>query len=190
MSIWGKVTSRIGTIAAFVAASFVLGLVKLPAPVPSVALDSSPGYFLSAYLSPVIGGIVGALGHLASAASAGFPLGHVHIVVAGQMFFWCLVFGMIARAINRHWGLGVAAVVAVVLNGVIGPLMVGALGLVPWTLAKGIIPLLTFAASLNTAVASLAVFLMTSKSARGAEPAGPSDEAEPGTDGERGGIEP
>lgn len=161
-----SVTSRLGLIAAFVAASYVLGLIKLPAQVGSVAFDSSPGYFLSAYLDPWIGGIVGALGHLASAASAGFPLGYVHLVVSFLMFFCVAVFGLIARAINKHWGLALAGLAAVFLNGVLLPLIVGFLGLAPMTIAYGIIPLLSVATLLNLIVATVGIILLARKPAR------------------------
>lgn len=147
--------------AVFIAASAILGFVKLPSPVGSVALDSAPGYFLAAYMHPALGGLVGSMGHLASAASAGFPLGMVHLVVALQMFFWCFAFGAIARAINRHWAFLIAGAVATLLNGVVGPWMLVPIGLVSGTMAKGIVPLLTFASALNVAVASIVIIMLS-----------------------------
>lgn len=155
--------SRMGIMAAFIAASYVLGLIKLPSPVGSIALDSAPGYFLAAYLGPVPGGVVGTLGHLASAASAGFPLGYIHLAVAAQMFFWCLAFGATARAFNKHWALIPAGLLAVLLNGLAGPWMLWQLGVIPEKLAKGVMPFLTFASALNIAIASLAVISFAAK---------------------------
>jgi len=52
-------------------------------------------------------------------------VGPLHLVVAAQMFFWCLVFGAIVRAFDTLWALAVASVVAIILNAVVSPLMLG-----------------------------------------------------------------
>ena len=170
MALIKRISSRLGVIAAFVATSFVLGLVKLPSPVGSVAFDATPGYFVSAYFDPWSGGIVGALGHLASAASAGFPLGYVHIVISLEMFVCCAIFGLIGQAINKYWGLGLAGIIAVILNGLILPLSIGALNLCSMELAKGIVPLLSLASILNVGVACLGVRLLSRRSPKPDEP--------------------
>lgn len=152
--------------AAFIAASALGGLAKFPSPVGSIALDSAPGYFLAAYVHPILGGLVGSVGHIASAATAGFPLGHVHIWVALQQFAWCLVFGAIARAFNSHWALVPAVLVAVLLNGIGAPLMLGALGIVDMTLAKAVVIVLTVASLVNVVFAAIAVRLLALSAAR------------------------
>lgn len=145
------------------AASYPLGLLKLPSPVGSVAIDAVPGYFFAGYLSPAVGGVIGSIGHLASAASAGFPLGLTHLLIAIQMFVWCWAFGFIARTINRHWALLPAAACAIVLNGVIGPLIVVALGLFDRAMLKTLIPFLAFASFVNVTLASLAILGLSRK---------------------------
>lgn len=152
--------------AAFVAASALGGLIKIPSPVGSIAFDSAPGYFLAAYIHPVLGGIVGALGHIASSATAGFPLGHVHIWISIQMFFWCLCFGFIARSFNSQWALIPASLVAIFLNGVVLPMSLGYLGIVDMSLAKGVVVILTIASAANVFIAAIAVRLLALSSTR------------------------
>ena len=152
--------------ATFIAASALGGLIKIPSPVGSIALDSAPGYFLAAYVHPVLGAVVGGIGHLASAASAGFPLGYVHIWVAMQVFVWCLSFGYIARAFDTQWALIPAILVAALLNGVVGPLMLGLLKLVNMGLAVAVIPVLTVASIANLLIAAAAVRLLSLSAAR------------------------
>lgn len=152
--------------ATFTAASALGGLIKIPSPVGSIAFDSAPGYFLAAYVHPVLGGIVGSLGHIASAATAGFPLGHVHVWIAIQQFFWCFAFGFIARFFDTQWALIPAAIVAGLLNGVAAPLMLGVIGIAPMSLAKAVVIVLTVASFANIIIAALAIRLITLSSAR------------------------
>ncbi len=144
----------------FVAASAVGGLVKLPSPVGSIALDSAPGYFLAAFVHPVLGGLVGAVGHLASAATAGFLLGDAHLWIALEMFFWCFAFGAMARAGKSLWWLGGGALVATILNGVVGPYLLYALGQIERHVALGVMVLLTLASAINIAIACAGVVLI------------------------------
>jgi len=149
-------------IAIFTAASAAGGLVKLPAGVGSVALDSTFGFFCAGFFSPLIGGFVGAFGHLASAATAGFPLGPAHFVIAVQMFAWCWLFGFIVRKINRTWSLVIAAAVAILLNGVASPLM-----LIPISPPEmkpvliGLIGFLLIASTINVVLACIAIFILS-----------------------------
>lgn len=152
-----------GTAAVFIAASAAGGLVKFPSPVGSIAFDAAPGYFLAAYVHPVLGGLVGAIGHIASAAAGGFPLGVVHVVIAFQMFFWCSAFGLIARAVNKHWALVPAGIFATLLNGVAGPMILGILGIVPMGLARAVIPVLSAASAINIVIASVAIILIANR---------------------------
>lgn len=157
----GMVKSLV-TIAIFTAASAAGSLVKLPAVVGSVALDSVFGFFCAGFFSPILGGIVGALGHLASAATAGFPLGPVHLIISIQMFVWCWVFGTIVRKINKIWGLILAAAIAIVLNGVLSPLM-----LIPISppemrsMLIGLIGFLVVAAAINVVLAAIAIKVLS-----------------------------
>lgn len=157
-----NVVRQIVVIAVFVAASAGGSLIKLPSPVGSVALDSVFGFFSAGYFSPLIGATVGFLGHLASAGTSGFPLGPVHLIVATQMFIWCWIFGYIVRKINRAWGLVLAAVVAIILNGVVSPLT-----LIPISPPEmrsaliGLIPFLIVAAAINVILAAIAIKVLS-----------------------------
>ncbi len=154
------------TVAVFGAASVALGLIKIPSPVGSIALDSLPGYFTAAYFNPLVGGIVGALGHLGSAATAGFPLGGMHIVVAVQMFFWCGVFGLIIKVVNRPVALIFASLAAIALNGIASPLLLVPFGL-PSGTAKMLMPFLLFASAANVVVAAIAIKALSSAKVKG-----------------------
>jgi hypothetical protein len=68
-----------------------------------------------------------------------------------------VAFGLLARAINRHWGLIPASLLALALNGLVGPLMLGMFGIVPMALAKAVVPILAFASALNLAIASAGI---------------------------------
>lgn len=143
------------------ALSFFFALIKFPSPVGSIAIDAVPGYFVAAYYSPVIGGIVGTIGHLLSAATAGFPLGYLHFVIAGLMFFNCAIFGLIARKIQNTWGLIPAVLVAIITNGILTPFAAVPLGL-DIEMAKAILVFLIFGSAVNAALAAVLVFV-TSK---------------------------
>src|SRR5262249_50333929 len=110
-------------IVVFSALSALGGILKIPSPIGSIAFDSAPGYFCAVYFNPLLGGIVGFVGHLSSALTAGFPLGLTHLYIAFHMFLWCLVFGFLARKLGRLLGLVVAGIVAAGLNGVCSPLL-------------------------------------------------------------------
>lgn len=150
-------------VAVFTALSAGGGLIKLPSPVGSVALDSFPGFFCAAYFSPLVGGIVGLLGHLASAATAGFPLGPAHIAVAILMFFWCAIFGIVTRRINKQWGLFPASILAIFLNGVASPLLLGVIfsALRPILWSWPFIGYLSFAAFINIALAAIVTAIVS-----------------------------
>lgn len=149
-------------IAVFSAASAGLGLVKLPAPmVSSIALDSLPGFFCAGFFAPWIGGVVGGLGHLASAATGRFPLGPVHLIIALQMFCWCFLFGYIARKFDRPWALVPASLVAIFLNAVASPIMLAVLFPAQREIFMGLIGFLLIAASANILLAAILVKILS-----------------------------
>ncbi|MDP2872775.1 MAG: alpha-ribazole transporter [Bacillota bacterium] len=127
-------------------------LIKIPSLLGTPAMDSLPGYFAAAAFSVPEGAVVAALGHLATAASAGFPLGlPVHLIVAGLMAGAAAIFGFVARG-----GRVVpAAVLAVAANGIAAP---AALSLLPGFGAGflvAVMPSLLLAAGVNVGLASL-----------------------------------
>lgn len=155
-------------IAVFSAAAAIGGLAKLPSPVGfgSIALDSLPGYFVAGFFNPLVGGLVGLIGHLGSAATAGFPLGYLHIAVAVMMFGWCYLFGFIVRSINRRWALYLASFVAIILNGIASPLLLVPLGF-DFAAAVSLLLFLTIASAMNVVPAALAVWVIGKLRIRG-----------------------
>jgi hypothetical protein len=155
-------TSRkVVIVAIFSGLSFAGGLIKLGTPVGSVALDSWSGFFVAAFYSVPLGGIVAALGHIFSAASGGFPLQELHILVAFLQAIWAIVFGLIIRRINRTWALLLAGAVAVGLNGVVAPLILIPVKPQLASLFKSLIPLLSVATLINIAVASVGLLALS-----------------------------
>lgn len=138
----------------FSALSVVGGFIKLPSPVGSIALDSAAGFFVAAYYSPPLGALVGAVGHIGSAATAGMPLGPLHAVVSGSMAVICFLFGYIARRSASPRYLIVSGIIAVALNAFALPMFLTLFEL-PRAVAFSIMPLLLVAAVLNIFLASV-----------------------------------
>ncbi|WP_044747989.1 ECF transporter S component [Bacillus alveayuensis] len=79
----------------------VLGsMLKLPAALGSIALDSAPALVAAALLGPRRGAFIAVLGHLFSALFAAFPLGVFHLLVALEMGLLIYVFGLLFQ---REW---------------------------------------------------------------------------------------
>ncbi|SCX80351.1 ECF transporter S component [Alkaliphilus peptidifermentans] len=80
----------------------------------SIAFDSLPGFFAALYMGPLVGGLIGLLGHLLSAITAGFPLTlPMHLFISLQMFFIVWIFGVLHKRIN----LTAAIIIGTLLNG-------------------------------------------------------------------------
>lgn len=146
-------------IAVFAVTSFVLGLVKFGG-TGSIALDAFPGYFVAAFFSPLLGGIVALLGHILSAAVAGFPLGSAHILISLTQFSWAFIFGFIPKMINNIKFIFVSAVAVVFLNGYVSPVLIGFFYPEMKSFVLGLIPILTLASAINVSFAVGAVFFM------------------------------
>lgn len=97
--------------AMLIALSFIGSLIKIQG---TIALDSMAGFFASLFLGPALGSLVGALGHILTAFTSGFPLTlPIHIIITLQMAVAVYLFGFIYKKTN-----GVIAIVsAVILNG-------------------------------------------------------------------------
>ncbi|MBK8548407.1 MAG: ECF transporter S component [Saprospiraceae bacterium] len=158
-----KIEQEIVAIVIFSAVSAALGLVKIPGPAGSIALDSAPAFFAALYFSPRVGALVGLIGHLASAATAGFPFGGLHVYVAIEMLLWVFVFGyLISYKKTIHVIIGVG-LIAIILNGVIGPLLltITPVFYLELKIAQGLILFLSFAASINVVLAIVAYILIS-----------------------------
>ena len=147
---------RVARMALLIAVSAVGALVKIPSPTGTVALDSAPGFLAAAIFSPVEGAVIAALGHLLSAATTGFPLGALlHLIVAVEMALFAWVFGRLVRRVSTVVG----AIVAVILTGVLAPVvMIPVAGFGGYVAM--IVPLLVSSA-VNVAVALLAGYALS-----------------------------
>lgn len=115
-----KTKLRLIILTALIAAICVIGsFIKVPVGiVATAALDSAPAFISAIFLPPVFAGAAGALGHIATGLTSGFPLGILHILIAVEMFFIVAVF-----AIMHQKGLHIFKWLFVVFaNGVIAPI--------------------------------------------------------------------
>ncbi|MCI2254924.1 ECF transporter S component [Domibacillus sp. PGB-M46] len=108
---------KVSWLALFIALSVAGGMIKVPVPVSSVALDSFPALIGAVLLGPAAGALIGAFGHIVSALFGGFPMGPLHGIVAVEMAAVMWVFGRIYRS-GRKW---IALPVFVFLNGIVLP---------------------------------------------------------------------
>lgn len=107
-----KSTINLVYVAMFIALSFIGSLIKIQG---TIALDSMSGFFASLFLGPAGGALVGALGHLITALTSGFPLTiPIHLIITVQMAIVMYLFGIIYRRINGI----LAVIVAILLNGI------------------------------------------------------------------------
>ncbi|MEE6450153.1 ECF transporter S component [Gottfriedia acidiceleris] len=114
-------TKRIVLLSLFIALSAVLSNIKI---VYSIAFDSLPAFLAAMMISPIAGGIVGALGHLLTAITSGFPFTvPVHLFIAIQMLVIVWIFGVLFKKMNQY----IAMVVAIILNGPVATLLSGLL---------------------------------------------------------------
>ena len=152
-----SVTWRTARLAIFTALSAVGSLIKIPSPVGSLAFDSSPGFFVALFFGPAEGALVCGLGHLATAAVSGFPLGYLHLPIALGMALAGAAIGLVNR-LNKQWGFLPALIIGVFINTVmVFPLVpwLAAEISIGWIIATSYAPFLLVAATLNAVVAGL-----------------------------------
>jgi riboflavin transporter FmnP len=112
---------RIVILSLLIALSAVLANLKI---FSTIAFDSLPAFLAAMILSPIAGGIVGALGHLLSAFTSGFPLTlPVHIFIAFQMLVIVWLFGVLFKNLNQY----IAILIAILLNGPVATYLSGVL---------------------------------------------------------------
>ena len=115
-----KTKLRLIILTALIAAICVIGsFVKVPVGViTTAALDSAPAFISAVFLPPVFAGAAGAIGHLATGLTSGFPLGVFHVLIAIEMFVIVAIFAWMHQKGYRisKW------IFALVANGVISPL--------------------------------------------------------------------
>ncbi len=94
-----------------IALSAVGALIKISG---TIALDSMPGFFAALFLGPTAGALVGALGHLLTAATSGFPMSlPMHLFLMVVMAFVIYAFGIT----YKKFGNIPAFIIGVLLNG-------------------------------------------------------------------------
>ncbi|MEK5079828.1 ECF transporter S component [Solibacillus sp. FSL W7-1436] len=115
-----KTKLRLIILTALIASICVIGsFIKVPVGiVGTAALDSAPALISAIFLPPVFAGAAGALGHIATGLTSGFPLGILHLLIAVEMFIIVAVFAMMHQK-GQHilkW------IFVIVANGVIAPI--------------------------------------------------------------------
>lgn len=150
----------IAVITIFTLVAFLGGFVKLGG-AASIALDSWASFFVAAFFGPWYGGLVGFFAHILSAGTGGFPFGPpVHAMVAVLQLMWALVFGFIARRSNNILGLVVASIVAVGLNGLVAPYLIGFAFPPLLPVMKTLVPILLAASFANVVLAAFVLLAM------------------------------
>ena len=104
---------QIARIAVFSAVSVIGSFFHLlPSSIPTLALDSAPGFFAALYFGPVDGFCVTGLGHVATALINGLPLGVLHAPIALGL----AIAGWTVGYINRKWNFLPAVVAGIAIN--------------------------------------------------------------------------
>jgi uncharacterized membrane protein len=140
---------QIARIAAFSALS-VLGsfIHPFPSAVPTLALDSAPGFFAALYFGPFDGFFVTGIGHVATAVINGLPLGILHAPIALGL----AIAGWTVGFINRKWHFFPAVAAGVAINTGLVVLAIPVLGM---DATLSFAPILFFAACVNGALGAL-----------------------------------
>jgi len=140
------------TVGLLIALSVAGSFVKIPSVIGTPALDALPGYFAAAALGLPEGALVAAFGHLATAATAGFPLSPgVHVLVA------CLTAGAVVAfgAVARKGSPAGAVPLAMVANGVLAPAVLLLIPGFGTAFFVAVVPSLIVASGINAGLAAL-----------------------------------
>jgi uncharacterized membrane protein len=141
----------VARIAIFSALTVVGSFIKTPSPIPSVAFDSTPGFFAALYFGALDGGLVCGIGHIVTSVMSGFPLGIYHIPIALGMALAGIAMALVNR-LNKKWGFIPAIIVGVAIN---TASVVFAVPVITWAGALAFTPTLMFGALLNAIVSAL-----------------------------------
>lgn len=151
-------TKKLIITALFIAISFIGANIKIAG---TIAFDSMAGFLAALMLGPSYGALVGALGHLLTAATSGFPLTiPVHMIIMLDMAVTMALFEITykyASKINKKAAVILSSIIGVLINGPISVFM-----LIP-IMGKGVLaflPVLTIAALLNIIIAHMIYFIL------------------------------
>lgn len=144
---------RIARISIFTALSVIGSFIAPYPPIPTIAFDSSPGFFAALYFGVIDGLVITGLGHIVTAIIKGFPFGSLHFIIALGMALAGGAMALVNKT-NKKWGFIPAAFTAVAIN---TALSVVVLPQMEWNvvamLSAVAFPLL-LASSLNAAIAT------------------------------------
>jgi uncharacterized membrane protein len=98
----------------FLAFSAIGGMVKIPAIIGTIALDSMPALLIASLYNGRKGALVAGGGHLLSSLYAGFPLGPLHVFIAVEMALFVWLFGYVFSKGKRV----LAAILFLIGNGI------------------------------------------------------------------------
>ncbi|PVX27175.1 MAG: hypothetical protein CW716_03660 [Candidatus Bathyarchaeum sp.] len=143
---------RVARISIFTALSVIGSFIAPYPPLPTIAFDSSPGFFAALYFGVIDGFIVTGLGHIVSAIMKSFPLGNLHFIIALGMALAGGAIGLVNKT-NKKWGFIPATITGVAINTALSLVMLPQMDW-PVLLSMVTIPLL-LAASLNAAIAAI-----------------------------------
>lgn len=142
---------QISWLAMFIALSVVGAMIKIPAVVTSVALDSFPALLAAALLGGPYGAIVAGAGHLLSAFFGGMPLGALHVLIAAEMAVLAWIFAVFYAHGKKY----IASILFFLGNTFAAPLPF--LFLMGKAFYIGLIPSLLLGALVNTVIALLLI---------------------------------
>lgn len=144
-------TKKLVIMALFIAISFLGANIKI---IGSIAFDSMAGFLGCLILGPAYGAVIGALGHLLTAATSGFPYTiPVHMIIMVDMAITMFFFGIIynkASRINTYLAIVLAGIAGIIINGPISVLMI--VPIMGWGMVA-MVPILCLAALLNILIA-------------------------------------
>lgn len=143
---------RLARISALSALSVIGSLIHLPSPIPTVAFDSSPGFFAALFFGAGDGALVSGIGHLVTSILNGFPLGVLHIPIALGLGLAGATIGWINQ-LEQRWAFVPALVAGIGINTGLVVIAVPQLG---WAATLSLVPFLLLASSVNAAVAGAA----------------------------------
>lgn len=142
---------KISWLALFTALSVVGGMIKVPAIVASVALDSFPALLAAGLLGAGPGVLVAAFGHLLSALAGGMPMGPFHLLIAAEMAGAVWLFARIYQAAKPL----LAIITFILLNGLVLPIPF--IFFMGWGFYVTVMPSLLIASMLNGVLAWVAL---------------------------------
>lgn len=144
-------TKKLTIVGVLLALTVVGSFLTVPSPAGTVAFDSLPGYVAAGLFGPVIGGIVGSLGHLINAGMKSFALTiPAHLIIAAFMFMAMAAYG----ALYPKTKIG-AVVAATLINGPLS--LVPFIFIVSKEFAVMMLLPLTFASLVNILLATLVI---------------------------------